>query len=135
MTLVFFIILKEANEPPYLLYDSRIRFSVLFLSSIFFAASLKFTRTKNKKIKKKVKFLQFRRNLISLTITFKYLTGNTSFCESSLEGGGEPAVAISEILWSDGLPLQMHTIRYSLVTFLMKYVFLKHSHLIMHFVS
>lgn len=84
---------------------------------------------------KKVKFLQFRRNLISLTITFKYLTGNSSFCESSLEGRRGPAVATSEILWFDGLPLQMHTIRYSLVTFLMKYVFLKHSHLIMYFVS
>lgn len=52
-TLDFFIILQQADEPPCLLYYSRmtVRFSVLLLSSIFYAVCLKFT-FKDKKKKK-----------------------------------------------------------------------------------
>lgn len=67
--------------------------------------------------------------------TFKYLIGTSSFYQRSLEGRGGPAVAVSELLQSDGLPLQMHLVIYLLVTFLMRYVFLKQSHFIMYFVA
>lgn len=42
--------------------------------------------------------------------TFKYLIGTSSFYQRSLEGRGGPAVAVSELLQSDGLPLQMHLV-------------------------